>query len=70
MLKRVIIILVSLLMVVGLVVLGAGRGWFGSHEEPGEVTEARRSLAVVASGAIAQRTAAERAGGSTSSPGT
>jgi hypothetical protein len=58
----VIVILVSLLIVLGLVVLGAVRGCFGSHEEPGEVTEARRSPAVVAGGAIAQRGAAEDVG--------
>jgi len=61
-LKRVIIILVGLLSVLALVVLGAGRGWFGSHEEPGEVTAMRRPPGVVASGAIAQRVAAEGVG--------
>ena len=61
-LKRVVVVLVGLLIVLALVVLGAGRGWFGSHEEPGEVTETRRSLRVVASGAIAQRDAAEDVG--------
>jgi hypothetical protein len=45
-----------------LVVFGAGRGWFGSHEEPGAVTRARRPPGAVASGAIAQRTAAENVG--------
>ncbi len=59
---RVIVGLVGLLLVLALVVLSAGRGWFGGHEEPGEVTEARRSPAVVASGAIAQRAAAESVG--------
>ena len=59
---RVIVGLVGLLIVLALVVLSAGRGWFGGHEEPGEVTEARRSPAVVASGAIAQRAAAESVG--------
>ncbi len=48
MVKRVIVLLVGLSIVFALVVWGAGRGWFGSHEEPGQVTETARSPEVVA----------------------
>jgi len=61
-LKRAIVVLAVLLFAVALVVWGAGRGWFGSHEEPGRVTEMHRPAALVASGAIAQRAAAEEVG--------
>jgi hypothetical protein len=40
MLKRIVVVLV---------VLAAGRGWFGAHEEPGQVTQTRRSAAVISS---------------------
>ena len=62
MLKRVIVVLMGLLIVLALVVWGAGRGWFGSHEEPGRVTTAPRPPEVVASRAIAGRAAAESIG--------
>jgi hypothetical protein len=61
-LKRVIVVLMGLLIVFALVVWGAGRGWFGSHEEPGRVTTAPRPPEVVASRAIAGRAAAESIG--------
>ena len=54
-LKRVIVVLAGLSIVLALVVWGAGRGWFGSHEEPGEVTALSRAPDVVASRAIASR---------------
>ena len=44
MLKRVIVVLLGLLIVFALVVWGAGRGRFGSHEEPGRVTTALWAL--------------------------
>jgi hypothetical protein len=58
----VIVILVGLLLVLALLILGAGRGWFGSHEEPGQVTTAPRPPELVASRAIAGRAAAESIG--------
>jgi len=61
-LKRVIVILVGLLLVVALVILGAGRGWFGSHEEPGQVTETPRSPDALASRAAAHHAAAASIG--------
>ena len=62
MFKRVVVILVVLLLALPLLILGAGRGWFGSHEEPGQVTETPRSPEVVASRAAAHRAAATSIG--------
>jgi hypothetical protein len=60
--KKAVLGLVGLFIVLALVVFAAGRGWFGSHEGPGGVTQTRRSPAVVESRTIAGHTAAEEIG--------
>ena len=40
--KRIVIALLALLVLAGLGLYAVGRGAFGSHEEPGEVTAVER----------------------------
>ena len=44
---RVIVGLVGLLLALALLVLGAGRGWLGNHEEPGEATQIELAYAAI-----------------------
>ena len=57
MLKGVIAILVGLLIALALLVLAAGRGWFGNHEEPGEVTERALARALAGGRVVEQKPA-------------
>ena len=62
MLKRIVIALVALLVLAGLGLYTVGRGAFGSHEGPGEVTAVARSAAEVAARVSSLRSAAEEIG--------
>jgi len=62
MLKRIVVGLLVLLALVGLGLYVVGRGTFGSHEGPGEVTAVERPARVVAERASSLRSAAEAIG--------
>jgi hypothetical protein len=62
MLKYIVIALLALLVLAGLGLYAAGRGAFGSHEGPGEVTAVARPPGVVAARVSSLRSAAEEIG--------
>jgi hypothetical protein len=57
-LRAIAVVATALLVLAVVVVYGAGQGWMGSHEGPGDISGARVEPAVVASRSATQRSAA------------
>ena len=62
MLKWIGITIITIVIALGIVFFGAGKGWFGSHEGPGEMTRQRIPTNIVARGTEAGAAAARGIG--------